>query len=266
MNREDNLIWNTEALVLFGTWLLRKKQTGYGMLCVHAPILGIKIGSLLKLKWGDFIDPLTNRCETTLEIDDDKIGSRELSEYLQRITSFVFHRMQEEGEVKLEDYVYTNPKTGKVLTTSTLKRELQKQFMDFKDEVFQKTFLDLKFRPIETNSFEIAWGRDMVALYFYSKKAFIEVSKFLGHRTVAYTMEYLELDYIDEIRLRFDLYSPNFESPIGMYYSLEDVKWLTNYLASKKFANITQEYIEYRKQYEKERKAVHEMNTLKYKL
>ncbi|MES1181176.1 MAG: hypothetical protein ABUL44_00120, partial [Flavobacterium sp.] len=244
------MIWTTEGLVFFGTWLLKKNLPGYGLLCIHAPILSIKMGTLLKLKWADFIDPTTNKCEATLQIKDEKENtglsreqflSRELSEYIQKITTTVFKRYQGEQGFDYADFVYLNSRTGKVLTTSTLKRELQKLYEDFKNEVYQITYLELKFRAIETNSFEIAWGRDMVSLYNYSKKAFIAVSKFLGHRTVAHTIKYLEHECIDNVRLRFDLYSPNTEMAFAIYDNLEDEKWLTRYLVSKKFVNPTKE-------------------------
>lgn len=240
--------WTTESLVMLGLWLLEKGETGYGLLCIHGSILGIKIGSLLKLKWKDFIDPQTDECHLDLFIEDDKlannmIGIRELNHFIQRITQFQFNNTgNKEKSFEYEDFIYTKAKTGQQLNTSTLNRELQKFQSEFKQEVYELTLLDLNLKELKSNAFEIAWARDMVNHYARSKKVFIAVSKFMGHRTLKHTIDLLELQPDDEIILRFNLFDPSVENEIKLSEALNNKGWLTRYLLSKNIAEPSQAF------------------------
>jgi len=235
--------WTTESLVMFGLWLLEKRETGYGLLCIHGSVLGIKIGALLKLKWKDFIDPNTDECYLDLYIEDDKlvnnmIGTRELNHFMKRITQFQFNN----NDNKYEDFIYTKAKTGQQLNTSTLNRELQKFQSEFRQQVYELTLLDLNLKELKSNAFEIAWARDMVNYYARSKKAFIAVSKFMGHRTLKHTIDLLELQPNDEIILRFNLFDLSVEKEIKLLEALNNKERLTHYLLNKNIAEPSQAF------------------------
>lgn len=208
----EGKFWSTEALVVFGYWLIRKGELGYGLLCIHGPILGMKIGTMLSLKWGDFINE-ENECDNLLFFEEEEGKAdtntyRELSEFFREVTNDAFAKLPRRETPY--DFVYTKSKTDQVLTTSTLNRELNKFYSDYKEETLQLTGIELDYRELKSNAFEIAWARDMVKYYAYSKKAFIAVSKFMGHRTLKHTIDLLGIEPRDEITFRFDLFEPSF--------------------------------------------------------
>ena len=75
-----------------------------------------------------------------------------------------------------------------------------------------------------------------------SKKVFIAVSKFMGHRTLKHTIDLLELQPDDEIILRFNLFDPSVENEIKLSEALNNKGWLTRYLLSKNIAEPSQAF------------------------
>ena len=66
---------------------------------------------------------------------------------------------------------------------------------------------------IETNAFEIAWGREIVSYYRFAKQSFIAVSKRMGHRTLKDTIALLEFDIMEDIDLKINFYDSSFYRP-----------------------------------------------------
>ena len=237
-------IWDTETLVMFGLWLVKNQEEGYGLLLIHGSVLGMKIGDLLKLKWNDFINGITDECEIDLFFESDRKKGKEtdyriLNFFIERITQEVYQTT--EG-INLNDFVYKKRKTGQVLSTSTLNRELNKLYNEFKQDVYNRTFLELKMREIKTNAIEIAWARDLVKKYELSPKAFIAASKYMGHRTVKDTIALLELEPTSEILISHDLFNPDVEQEEKLKDTLENNEYLRRYLFNKSIANVTPEY------------------------
>lgn len=233
MKNEKHKIWTTKDLILLGTWLLEKGEYGYGLLCIHGSCLGIKVGTLLKLKWKDFINQSNDECYFDLFFEDGKIKNVHLSHYIQRLTKFTFANITDGYNETYEAPVYVNAKTGKVLTTSSLNRELQKFYGQLKKEVFERTGIELNYTDLKTNAFEIAWGRDMVTYYNCTKKAFIAISKHMGHRTVNDTIRLLQIEPNDEIILRFDLYNPDVKTEMELEDTLKDNEKLKAYFTKQ---------------------------------
>jgi hypothetical protein len=243
-NNENGLIWDSESLVVFGMWLVRKGEYGYGLLIIHGSCLGIKIGSLLKLTWDDFIlldnpnDPIDNdNCTSKNELrihskKNSAVQIIELSRFIQRYTLSVFLDLNND---KQKD-IYINSKTGKNLTTSSLNKELNKLYEQFKSEVYSLTNLELKFRDLKTNTFEIAWGRDMILKYNCTKKVFIEVSKYMGHRTVNDTIELLELKPNDTIKFSHNLFDPQWRKQNDLENLFNNKNVLLSYLTTNNLA------------------------------
>ena len=250
-NKKD-FIWSTKDVVMFGMWLVNKGEYGYGLLCIHGACLGIKVGSLLKLTWYDFINDNGERFpdeEDNFPSRDELIIKNErkdeertiiLSPFIQRYTRQVYA-----SEINISDVdapIYINTKTRKVLTTSSLNRELNKLYEQFRLEIYSKTYLDLKFREIKTNTFEIAWGRDMITKYNCTKKVFIAVSKYMGHRSVNDTIKLLELEPNEEITFSYDMFNPepqmedelneifNSKANLGLYILKNNIGIITDEL------------------------------------
>lgn len=249
--RDDNndLIWTSENLVMFGMWLVNKGEHGYGLLCIHGSCLGIKIGTLLKLKWKDYIEEFNDQAKHNLDIYDEKKSkyqSYSLSNFIKRYTEWAYKNDFYDEFRTIESPIYSNCKTGKVLTTSSLNRELNKFYQEFRQEVYSKTYLDIKLRELKTNAFEIAWARDFVTKYNFTKKAFIIISKYMGHRTVNDTINLLELEPNDEIRITYDLFdpSPKEEGEIESIFS--DNEKFKHYLFSQGIIATTPLYMKNR--------------------
>lgn len=258
MNTEKDKIWSTENLVMFGMWLVKRGDYGHGLLCIHGACLGIKVGSLLKLTWGDFIDytseNYTNNEEiipakSELVIASDKKDSKriyDLSFFIQRFTRETYIDLFDFDEESFDKHIYIHSKTGKVLTTTSLNKELNRYYEQYSKYVLELTGLGLRLREPKTNAMEIAWGRDMVKKYGYSKKAFIELSKYMGHRTVADTINLLELEPIEEIKFSFDLYNPEIEDETRIDGRLTNAKEMKSYLfRDSNLVYITSEYFKH---------------------
>jgi hypothetical protein len=253
-NANKDIIWSTENLVMFGMWLVNKGEYGYGLLCVHGSCLGIKIGSLLKLTWGDFIEeggvtfyPATDDSfpsKEELVINNDRKNEKitlELSSFIQNYTRQVFITEFDYYTSDLDANIYINIKTGKLLTTSSLNRELNKLYEQFRLEVYSMTYLELKFRELKTNTFEIAWGRDMVQKYNCTKKVFIAVSKYMGHRTVNDTIKLFELEPNDDIKISYDMFNPINLNKLGNLFNSKFK--LGYYLLNNNLGQMTEEFI-----------------------
>jgi hypothetical protein len=90
-----------------------------------------------------------------------------------------------------------------------------------KEEIIQLTGYELIYREIETNAFEIAWGREMVNYYRFAKQAFIKVSKRMGHRTLKDTIALLEFDIMEDIDLKLNFYDAGKYNPLENYLEKE---------------------------------------------
>lgn len=247
MKNDKEIIWSTENLVLFGTWLIQRGDYGYGFLCIHGACLGLKIGTLLKLKWSDFInterfgDGEADYHYDRLILEDSKKNSKQvilLSRYIQGVTGTFLEENYNKYEIETDENIYVNAKTKKVLSTTSLNRELNKLHSEFEEYIFKTTFLRLKLRPLKSNTMEIAWARDMVNKYNCTKKVFITVSKYMGHRTVNDTIKLLELEPDDNIRISHDMYEPTIGKINRINNLFKDSEELKNYL-SKEGQNIT---------------------------
>jgi hypothetical protein len=242
--RDDNndLIWTSENLVMFGMWLVDKGEHGYGLLCIHGSCIGLKIGTLLKLQWKDFIYESNNQSKYTLEIFDEKKSKNQsypLSDFIIRYTEWAYKSDFNDESRTIESLIYINCKTGKLLTTSSLNRELNKFYQEFRQEVYSKTYLDLKLRELKTNSFEIAWARDFVTKYNCTKKAFIIISKYMGHRTVNDTINLLEIEPNDDITISYDLFNPTVKAELELQELFSNIEKFKHYLFSQRIATTT---------------------------
>lgn len=187
--------WNSTALVLFGRWLWEQGEYGHALLCMHAPFWGLKIGTQLKVTWDDVVDYEDVLCKGRFYVDgaNDEIF---ISPYVHDSIMEAYSKLD---IVNIDDSMYMNYKTGKPLTTSTLNRELQRLSEKFLVYIKAETQLDLNFKPLKSNAFEIAWALDMIAKYHYSKQVFSAISNHMGHRTIKDTIQLLEVEPNDTI-------------------------------------------------------------------
>ncbi|MEL4456944.1 hypothetical protein [Lutimonas vermicola] len=188
--------WTTELLTLFGMWLWEEEEYGHALLCIHGPQWGYKIGQQLKLSWEDVFNDDWGEFKHELELEDNSEIVRPITgkalEYLEK----AFKMLKERNE---GDSIYLNYRTGKPLTTSTLNRELKKHSDQFLYELTEKLGYEIKLKPLKSNAFQIAWVLKMLDRYRYSKKCMIEMSKFMGHRTLKDTIELIEIEPMEKI-------------------------------------------------------------------
>ena len=247
MNKQHGLndnygdIWDTKGLTFLGYWALKKHQFGHGLLIFHATAFGAKVGNLIHIKWDVFKKEITKDYVffdyNDIEIETSNGEKLTFGFHLIKQYEFVFNAIiKQNPNFSYDDFIYTNSKTGKVLTTSTLKRELQTLYKKTKVEIKDLTGYELVYREIETNAFEIAWGREIVNYYRFAKQAFIKVSKRMGHRTLKDTIALLEFDIMEDIDLKINFYDTSTYSPLGSLLEKEiDVNELKGMLSGVKY-------------------------------
>jgi hypothetical protein len=241
MNDNYGDIWDTKGLTFLGFWALKKHQYGHGLLIFHATAFGAKVGNLLHIKWDVFKKEVTKDYVffdyEDIEIETSNGEKLTFGFHLIKQCEFVFnHIIKQNPNFSYDDFMYTNSKTGKVITTSTLKRELQTLYKKTKEEIIELTGYELIYREIETNAFEIAWGREVVNYYRFAKQAFIKVSKRMGHRTLKDTIALLEFDIMEDIDLKLDFYSSTTFNPLGSLLEKElDFDEITRMLSLLKY-------------------------------
>jgi hypothetical protein len=182
-------IWTSKELLVFSSWLYNN-HSEYYLLCIHGITLGLKIGTQLDLKWSDFIN------------DDNtpknQVKGRKINERLMTLNKTIFSN----HEYKLTDNVYIGKRTGEKINTSNLSKTLQtysKQYM-----------IECGINPIElevltSSSFQASWCLDMVRQYNYSKKAYLEVARHIGKRTVKELEQFILVKASNnEIEMRYD--------------------------------------------------------------
>jgi hypothetical protein len=199
--------WNSKVIQLFGFWLWNQEEYGHAMLCLHGSYWGLKIGQQLKVTWDDLLhEDYSTKLELLIE---------DANEYPRVITPFIMDTLEQAVKVvdikQWDDSIYLNKQTGKPLTTSTLNREFQGFAAKFLTELKETTGKTLNLKPFKTSALQIAWALDMLEKYQYSKKAFIFVSKAMGHKSVKHTIELLEVEPWDDIQPLYHL-AENFNS------------------------------------------------------
>ena len=208
---EEPVHWNSEILTLMGIWLWEQGEYGHALLCISGPQWGYKIGQQLSITWNNILGKDDFKWELFID------GSDEIPRYVSEMSRDFLIKLFELNEAKgidKNESIYVNSRTGKQLTTSSLNREL-KRF----SELFLKMLEDehdwkLNLKPLKSNAFQIAWALKMLHKYHYSKKAFIAVSKFMGHKSLKYTTSLLEIEPIEDII--FDFHSGNYSEKIKM--------------------------------------------------
>lgn len=200
---EQSTNWTSNALYLFGLWLWKEKEYGHSLLCLHGTQWGLKIGIQLSITWEDVIHTEDGHCkhELWLPKKEQEEALRPINKSIQDSLEYAYAKLPIKNT---DDSIYLNYRTGKPLTSSTLNRELLRHSHQFALEIKKKTGVNLTFKELKSNAFEIAWAMDMVKKYNYSKHVFTAVSSFMGHRTVKDTIKLLELEPIDKIEFDFN--------------------------------------------------------------
>jgi hypothetical protein len=208
MNNKENH-WTSEMLTLLGMWLWEQGEYGHGLLCIHGPQWGYKIGHQLNIVWDNILGEEDFKWELNLDEGNDvpRYTSEMARDYLIKL-----YEMKMDEEIDGGESIYLNSKTGKALTTSSLNRELKRFSELFIKELDEKHGWKVDLKPLKSNAFQIAGAFKMLEKYNYSKKAFIAVSKFMGHKSLKYTIDLLEIEPFDEII--FDFHSGNYADGI----------------------------------------------------
>lgn len=235
MNNKDKH-WTSEMLTLFGIWLWEQGEYGHGLLCIHGPQWGYKIGQQLNIVWDNILGKKDFKWE--LVLDEADVDPRYISE-MARDYLIKLYEMKMDDVIEGSESIYLNSRTGKALNTSSLNRELKRFSEQFLKELEEKHGWSVNVKPLKSSAFQIAWAFKMLEKYHYSKKAFIAVSKFMGHKSLKYTIDLLEIEPFDEII--FDYHSGNYQSGIS-----SDVLEDSNEIARIVMTTITDAYSQFK--------------------
>lgn len=194
--------WSAELLTIFGLWLWKQEEYGHALLSIHGPHWGFKIGDQLKITWDNLLGHDDREPLIYVDVPTDKDDN--CLRRIEGVTRVSILKAHNELDFEYwDDTIYMNYKTGKPLTTSTLNRELQKFAKQFIAEMEQTLGKKLNLKPLKSNAFQIAWALRNLARYNYSKRCFVEVSKFMGHRTLKDTIALLDVEPNDNIVFDF---------------------------------------------------------------
>lgn len=193
--------WKSKALILLGAWLWEQGEYGHALLCYHAPHWGFKIGTQLKICWGDVFDREKGKVRPYVNLQDKNV-QRPIYMYTGQSIDYAYKKL---GITDVNQPMYLNYKTGKPLSSSTLNRELQRFSEKFLAEIKTKTGTELDLKPLKSNAFEIAWALDMVKKHNATPAVFKLISTFMGHRTVKDTIELLEIEPNPITEVEFNL-------------------------------------------------------------
>ena len=181
-------------------WLWEKGEYGHALLCIHGPQWGYKIGHQLKITWHDVMTTDDWEVYGELMYPDKYVDHRPIIGIARDYIELASKTVKFEN---WEDSLYMNYKTGKPLSTSTLNRELQKFSELFLKELEQKTDMTFNLKPLKSSAFQIAQALNTLERYHFSKKSFVSISKFMGHRTLKDTIMILEVEPYDDIYFDF---------------------------------------------------------------
>jgi integrase len=238
--KEQN--WTSRDLALLAEWLIKKKEYGYALLCLLGASLGLKIGELLKLTWKDILDPYDD-CEEFFFWKNPLIIDKPISYFIQRKVSTIYQMISElVKEVERNDFIFMNLRTKKVLSTATLNRELRKFQNEFNDYVESQTGIKLNLVELKSNAFEIAWGIDLVEKYGNNKKAFIAVSKRLGHRQLKDTVRLLDREIVENIIEWIDMLNLSISEEEQMEKAFENKENLKKYISTSGYIKPSFEF------------------------
>lgn len=222
-NKSEYYIWDVENFHLFGAWLISKNIIGHGLLCIIGPAFGFKIGELLTLTWNHLIDYRGSPYGETY-VPGNERKRRRINNFVSHYISIGYDKWRGIREYNPSELVFTYTVSGLPLSTSNLNKELKRYFEQFKSEMEEKYSQIADFRQPKTSSFEIAWARNLVKQYNYTKKSFSTVSKELGHPSVQYTVKLLEIEPNDIININCADYNPDLQMIEEIDYKLESGK------------------------------------------
>ncbi len=225
--------WSSKALILFGLWLWERGEYGHAMLCIHAPNWGLKIGEQLSINWEHVIDAKTGKSREELRM----VGDRDNRPIRNVVKSNIEKAFKVLSIKNVKQPLYVNSKTGKPLTSSTLNRELQRFSKQFLADMKERTGIELPFKEIKTNAFEIAWAKDITHANNYIPEVYPVLSRYMGHRTVKDTLALLEEEAgAQTLKFSFDLVKD--DTPLANGNLLEDKAKLSNFVERNLYMGI----------------------------
>lgn len=193
--------WNTKEILKFSTWLWDERQYSYSLLAMHGICWGLKIGIQLKLKWEDIIDEKGNPKDVL--IIDKESEPIVISNFCKELNSMVFRELKP----NISDLIYVNYKTKKVIETSNLSKNLQRFSESYIIDLYGDDAVS-KFETMKGTTFQLAWVLDMLSIYNYSKKSFVDVGSYIGKSTLKEMIKFVGFEPKEpkqEIKMRFDL-------------------------------------------------------------
>ena len=220
--------WSSELLTLLGIWLWEQGEYGHALLCITGPQWGFKMSTQLKICWNDVVDFEDYFVKSEFYFEDENTT--------RQITGLAYKYIELAGDIVdidyVEDSMYKNYKTGKLLSTSTLNRELQKFSEAFLADLEERTGKVFSLKPLKSNAFQIACMMKQLQKYHYSKRCFVSVSKFMGHRTLKDTIKLLEVEPFDTIVYDFNGFSESSNINANL---IEDKNELTKFVEQATF-------------------------------
>lgn len=192
--------WNTKEVLKFSTWLWDERQYSYSLLAMHGICWGLKIGNQLNLKWSDIID--TNGVPKDFLQIDKEIEPIQISPFCKELNSILFREIKPQ----INDFIYINYKTKKLIETSNLSKNLKRFSEAYLTEYYGEDSIS-KFEPMIGSTFQLAWVLDMLSTHNYSKKSFVDVGNYIGKKTLKEMIKFVGFEPKEDenIKMQFDL-------------------------------------------------------------
>ena len=157
--------------------LIRDKEYGYGFLLMIGTLLGYKVGNLLCMNWGNFVN---SAGKSLVLINDGKSEPRPLTNFLQSFIEFVYIKS---NEPPLDTSPFINIKNCEI-NTRNINRDLLK---------FQKKYSSIIGMPypFESDTMRRVFGLSVWEKWDYQHAAIGALRKHFGHNSDKMTRKFL---------------------------------------------------------------------------
>lgn len=158
--------------------LVKDKNYSYGFLLLVGSTLGYKVGSLLQMDWGKFVNK-EGKC--LMIIDDGISEERPVTKFLKSFIEFIYIKL---NRPSLKSSPFIDIRNGQVLDTRNINRDLLKIQEEY------KSIVGMPY-PLETDTIRRVFGLSVWEKWHHQNAAIGVLRKHFGHNSDKMTREFL---------------------------------------------------------------------------